>query len=403
MDVGKPVNAAATVEHRRQDGQLQERRRAERHAGQLERGRRLHGQAVAALRRCAGKETTGDEATLLAIQQAFRESNGDLRELMVALDQEQGLHTPGRLCRGEAAAMNKWELSRRDLLKGLGVGRGLPAAAQRRHGPYGAGRAPAQEVHLPPADRGLPDDELAAARGAAAGHPAPVAAAARRRSRTTLIVIGNLAQPEVPGLRALGPRRLRRHLHRRHRSTPTAATARSTGSRWQPSIDQHGRQPLRQRPTPDAARKSLAFEIGAGGTGRYPGSNRCYWTGNKQPVTPESDPYKVYSQIFAGRADDRTGMPMADPAADKLRAGAQEPARLRGQGPRAVQGAPGRRGPDGHRRPPRPRSASWRRQLASGAGSRSATAAADVERQPGHAGGHHHRQHARCCGRCRCS
>jgi uncharacterized protein (DUF1800 family) len=31
------------------------------------------------------KETTGDEATLLSVQQAFRDSSGDLRELMVAL------------------------------------------------------------------------------------------------------------------------------------------------------------------------------------------------------------------------------------------------------------------------------------------------------------------------------
>ena len=104
MDGGKPVNAAGHGEHRRQGGQLQERRRADGHAGQLDRGGRLHGPPAAALVAAPQRDhrRRGHPA---GIQQAFRDSSGDLRELMVALDQEQGFHPPGRLCRGEVAAM----------------------------------------------------------------------------------------------------------------------------------------------------------------------------------------------------------------------------------------------------------------------------------------------------------
>src|SRR5207247_2047634 len=53
-------------------------------------------------------------------------------------------------------------------------------------------------------------------------------------------------------------------------------------------------------------------EVRVGGGG-YPGSKRCFWSGPKQPVTPEPDPYRIYAQVFAGAAPG-----MEDPATAKV-------------------------------------------------------------------------------------
>ena len=84
MDAGKPVNAAATVTI---DGKQVSFKDAvdlmNTLAASTEASNCMAKQLLRwSLRR---KETTGDEATLLNIQQAFRDSSGDLRELMVAL------------------------------------------------------------------------------------------------------------------------------------------------------------------------------------------------------------------------------------------------------------------------------------------------------------------------------
>ena len=50
----------------------------------------------------------------------------------------------------------------------------------------------------------------------------------------------------------------------------------------------------------------------SGGTG----SNRCFYSGPKQPITPEANPYKLFDMLFAGRPTG--GMP--DPGVDKIRA-----------------------------------------------------------------------------------
>jgi hypothetical protein len=84
MDGGKPVNAAATVAI---DGKQVNFKDAvdlmNTLASSTEAANCIARQMLRwSLRR---KETTGDEATLLSVQQAFRDSSGDLRELMVAL------------------------------------------------------------------------------------------------------------------------------------------------------------------------------------------------------------------------------------------------------------------------------------------------------------------------------
>jgi hypothetical protein len=64
---------------------------------------------------------------------------------------------------------------------------------------------------------------------------------------------------------------------------------------------------------------SIATAVRVGTNSGGTGSNRCFWAGAKQPITPEADPYKLYSMLFTGGMRPG-GMTMADPAADKLRA-----------------------------------------------------------------------------------
>ena len=82
---------------------------------------------------CAGRSTPGDEASLQLAGEAFQQSGFDMRELLVALV-EPRVHPSHPQRRGEVAMsqvvtnpsakqpLKKWEIARRDLFKGLGVG-----------------------------------------------------------------------------------------------------------------------------------------------------------------------------------------------------------------------------------------------------------------------------------------
>jgi len=68
-----------------------------------------------------------------------------------------------------------------------------------------------------------------------------------------------------------------------------------------------------------AAVPSIATSVRVGTNSGGTGSNRCFWTDAKQPITPEADPYKLYNMLFAGKMTSG-GMGMADPNADLVRA-----------------------------------------------------------------------------------
>ena len=208
--------------------------------------------------------------------------------------------------------MNKWEFSRRELLKGLGVGGAcLPLLSATTS----YGQAPVMPkrfiCHLQTEGYRIPKWLPAAGPLTAA---LPESMAPLEQFKGELLVLGNLSNPKFPGCARWG--------HGSYGGIFTAGAvdpASGNGKEyWEPlgkSIDQLVADEFAK--TAPQLRKSLAFEIGAGGAGRYLGSNRCYWTGNKQPVSPESDPYRVYGQIFAGRPTTMGAAP--DPAADKLR------------------------------------------------------------------------------------
>jgi hypothetical protein len=214
--------------------------------------------------------------------------------------------------------MNKWEQSRRDLLKSLGVGVAclplLKAGIAKGQGAApGATGSPLRVImHLQTEGYRMAQWLPAAGPLTAA---LPPSLSPLEPFKDQLIVLANLTNPKFLGCERWG-----------HGSyggifaggavNPNSGNGKEYWEPLVPTADQIIANHL-LKATP-ALRKSLAFEIGTGATGRYPGSNRCYWTGMQQPVTPESDPYKVYGQIFAGRPT--TMGPMADPAADKMRA-----------------------------------------------------------------------------------
>jgi hypothetical protein len=67
-----------------------------------------------------------------------------------------------------------------------------------------------------------------------------------------------------------------------------------------------------------AAVPSIATSVRVGTNSGGTGSNRCFWTGAKQPITPEADPYKLYNMLFAGKM---TGGAWAWPTRTPTRSG----------------------------------------------------------------------------------
>ena len=79
------------------------------------------------------EETKGDMPSLEAVQKAFRDSSYDMRELLVAIVSSDAFTQKDPRRRG-GAAMNAWEIRRRDVLKALGVGMGCLPLLQSSRG-----------------------------------------------------------------------------------------------------------------------------------------------------------------------------------------------------------------------------------------------------------------------------
>ena len=205
--------------------------------------------------------------------------------------------------------MTKWELSRRDLLKKLGVGGAcLPLLGASRSYAQPAAFPKRLIVHLQTEGYRIPNWLPPA--GALTG-PLPSSTSPLEEFKNELIFLGNLGNEHFPGCD--------RWAHGAYGQIFTAGPVdASTGNGkeyWEPtipSVDQVIANGI-AKVAPHLSRKSLAFEIGVG-SGGFLGSKRCFWSGPKQPITPEPDPYKAYAQIFAGRP--MTGMP--DPGVDRL-------------------------------------------------------------------------------------
>jgi hypothetical protein len=207
--------------------------------------------------------------------------------------------------------MNKWEVSRRDVLKSLGVGVACLPVLNATTSYAQPNEAPKRMiVHLQ--TEGYRRENWLPANGPLATLPASLQPLEAFKDH--LIVMADLTNPKFPGCE--------KWAHGSYGGIFTAGPVDPNSGNgkeyWEPtvpSLDQIVAGAI-EKANPQITQKTLAFGIGTGGTGKYPGSNRCFWAGPKQPITPETDPYKVYGQIFAGRPTTT----MADPAADKMRA-----------------------------------------------------------------------------------
>lgn len=205
--------------------------------------------------------------------------------------------------------MRNWELSRRSLLRGLGVGAGcLPLLRATRSYAQAAKVPKRLIVHLQtegyriPA--WLPKD------GPLATQMLPDSTSPLEEYKSELIFLGNLGNPRFPGCARWG--------HGSYGQIFTGGDVDPSSGNgkeyWEPtvlSVDQVVANGI-MKTAPNLTRPTLPLEVKVGGGG-FPGSKRCFWSGPKQPVTPEPDPYKIYAQVFGGKP-----VGMADPAADKL-------------------------------------------------------------------------------------
>jgi hypothetical protein len=208
--------------------------------------------------------------------------------------------------------MTNWELSRRKLLQALGVGAGCLPLLQATRSYAQAARFPKRFIcHLQtegyrmPA--WLPKD------GPLASQTLPDSTSPLEPYKDLLIILGNLGNPRFPGCAKWG------HGSYGQIFTGGAVDPNSGNGKeyWEPtvlSVDQVIANGI-MKAAPMVSRPTLPVEVKVGGGG-FPGSKRCFWSGPKQPVTPEPDPYKIYAQVFGGKPP---GM-MADPATDKLTA-----------------------------------------------------------------------------------
>ena len=214
--------------------------------------------------------------------------------------------------------MTKWEIERRTLLKTLGVGGAcLPLLrATKSYAQAGAGSFPLRLfVHLQ--TEGYRQEKWQPPHGPLTA-PLPSSSAPLEPYKQYLIFLANLGNPQFRGCGRWG-HGVYGTIFAQDRGDPDTGNGKEYWEPENPTFDQVVATSILQK-NPQITRPSIAMEIGAGGAGRYLGSNRCYWKGAKQPVTPESNPYTVYDQIFAGKDPGAVTGPQTDPAADRLRA-----------------------------------------------------------------------------------
>jgi hypothetical protein len=193
--------------------------------------------------------------------------------------------------------VKNWELSRRDLLKTLGVG---AACLPLLHASRSRGQATAFPkrfiCHLQ--TEGYRMSKWLPADGALGTRPESTAPLEAFKDR--LLFLGNLTFPEYPGCDRWG--------HGTYGTVfaggPYDADSGNGKEYWEPTIptvDQVVAGAIAQT-APNLPLLTLPLEVKVGG-GSYLGSKRCFWAGAQQPITPESDPYKIFTQLFAGKPD----------------------------------------------------------------------------------------------------
>jgi hypothetical protein len=211
--------------------------------------------------------------------------------------------------------MKNWELERRDLLKSLGVGVAcLPMLRATRS--YAAGPAFPNRLIVNLLTEGYRPGQVAPAAGSLANATLPPVTTPLEKHKNDLIILTNLNNPQFRGCARWGHGTYGT-IFAQERGDPNTGNGKEYWEPVMPTFDQVIAAQV-AKTAPNLLMPSMALSVRVGTNSGGTGSNRCFWTGAKQPITPEADPYKIYNMIFAGAGKGGNGM--ADPAADKVRA-----------------------------------------------------------------------------------
>jgi hypothetical protein len=208
--------------------------------------------------------------------------------------------------------MNHWELRRRDLLKSLGIGAAcLPLLRATRS--YAAEPVFPKRMMVVLLTEGYRPGQFAPPTGPLANATLPPVTAALEKHKNDLIIMANLGNPQFRGCARWGHGTYGT-IFAQDRGDPNTGNGKEYWEPENPTFDQVIAAGIAKN-APHLAVKSIALSVRVGTNSGGTGSNRCFYTGPKQPITPEADPYKVANMLLMGKPPG-----MADPAADKLRA-----------------------------------------------------------------------------------
>jgi hypothetical protein len=208
-----------------------------------------------------------------------------------------------------------WQLARRELLKGLGLGAAcLPLLRATRS--YAQEAAYPSRLMVVLLTEGYRPGQVAPAAGPLASQALPMVTAPLEKHKNELIILTNLKNPQFRGCERWGHGTYGT-VFAQDRGDPNTGNGKEYWEPLNPTMDQVIAKEIAKR-EPNLAIPSIALAVRVGTNSGGTGSNRCFYSGPRQPVTPESDPYKLYGRLFAGRPA-MPGMTGPDPA-DKLRA-----------------------------------------------------------------------------------
>jgi hypothetical protein len=205
-----------------------------------------------------------------------------------------------------------WEIARRDLLKGLGVGMAfLPWMPKRSYAQVSAFPRRLITVLL---TEGYRPGLVAPATGPLANATLPAVTTPLEKHKNDIIILTNLNNPQFRGC-ARWAHGTYGTIFAQDRGDPTTGNGKEYWEPEKPTFDQVIAKEIVAKMAPQLTVPSIALSVRVGTNSGGTGSNRCFWSGPKQPITPEADPYKMFGMLFSGKP---AGMP--DPAADKVRA-----------------------------------------------------------------------------------
>jgi hypothetical protein len=202
--------------------------------------------------------------------------------------------------------MNKWELSRRQLLKDLGLG---AACLPLLHAGYSKAAPAQRNLFIVAATEGYrasawqpPDGPLGTM---------PKSCVALDKHKADLIFLHNMANKAFTGCGACGHGCYGSIYYTLSPKGGTGEYAEPNGATFDQVIAKSYGSANGRASFHAAVQIQLPPSLGG------PGHNHAFWTGAGQPINPELDPYKTYASMFAGSTAP-VGMPVDDTAAKNL-------------------------------------------------------------------------------------